>query len=54
MRWVALDGMNLGEAEGRKRAVSALEDMSEQARGNRQETHRFPGVLIGGKERGLS
>ena len=50
---LVLGGIKIGEAEGRMRAVRALEDMSEQARGNRHEIHRFPGVLIGGEGRGL-
>ena len=48
---LVLGGIRSGEAKGRMLDVRALVDVSEQARGNRQEIHRFSGVLIGGEER---
>ena len=50
---LALDGIKIGLAKDCMNAMRALESLSEQARGSRHEIHRFQGVLIGERGKGL-
>ena len=50
---LALGGIKIGLAKDCMNAMRALESLSEHARGFRHEIHRFQGVLIGERGKGL-